>query len=275
MPVSLGNSALRIFGACFLCAFALAHPAPSSAQAPSPLGSPALQPVSTPRAEPNTTIVIGFLGGHVDRANSAHAEVQLAKKLRDQFGSNIDAEVFENRRYSDAYKRILVLLDTDHDGTLSVAEKGRARIVLYGHSWGAAAVLALARELKSIGVPVRLTIQVDSVAHFGQNDSIIPPNVAKAVNFYQPQGRIHGEPTITPDDPTHTQILGNFRFDYSQNARSCEGYPWWDRYLMRGHILIECDPKVWSQVESLIRSELVPATNASSDASTTPANTKP
>lgn len=256
MPVSLGNSAIRIFGALALSAFALIYAAPCSAQTSSTLAAPVLHSVDSSRAEPGTTIVIGFLGGHVDRANSAHAEVRLAQKLREEFGSGIDAETFENRRYNDAYNRILALLDTDHDGHLSPDEKRRARIILYGHSWGAAAVLALARQLRDTGIPVRLTVQVDSVPHFGQNDSVIPPNVAKAVNFYQPQGHIHGEPVITPDDPARTQILGNFRFDYSLETRPCEGYPWWDRYLMKGHIQIECDPKVWSQVESLIRAEL-------------------
>jgi pimeloyl-ACP methyl ester carboxylesterase len=259
MPVSLGNSATRILSAFVLSAFALICPTPSSAQTSSGLASPALLPVSASHAETGTPIVIGFLGGHVDHTNVRHAEVQLAQKLRDEFGSGINAETFENRRYPEAYDRIVSLLDTDKDGHLSAEEKRRARIILYGHSWGAAAVVALARELQAHGIPVRLTVQVDSVAHFGQDDSVIPPNVAKAVNFYQLQGPIRGKALITPGDPTHTQILGNFRFDYSPDAPACTGYPWWDRYLMKGHIEIECDPKVWSQVESLIRAELLPA----------------
>lgn len=270
MPVSLGNSALRIFGACVLGALALMYPVRTSAQSESVLASPAPPAVSesTPHAEADTAIVIGFLGGHVDRANANHVEVQLAQKLRTEFGPSIDAETFENRRYLDAYKRILTLLDADHDGTLSITEKSRARIILYGHSWGAAAVLALARQLQQDAIPVQLTIQVDSVPHFGQDDSVIPGNVAKAVNFYQPQGRIHGEAVIKPDDPAHTQILGNFRFDYPLDQQTCAGYPWWDRYLMKGHIQIECDPKVWSQVENLIRAELPPVVAAPDHAAT-------
>lgn len=274
MPVSFENSAIRIFGAFVLSVFVRLYPVPSSAQTASTLAAPALHSVDSSHPEPDTTIVIGFLGGHVDRANTVHAEVQLAQKLREEFGPTIDAETFENRRYNEAYNRILTRLDTDRDGHLSADEKRHARIILYGHSWGGAAVLALARQLRNIGIPVRLTVQVDSVPHFGQNDSVIPPNVAKAVNFYQPQGHIHGEPVITPDDPAQTQILGNFRFDYSLNTRPCEGYPWWDRYLMKGHIQIECDPRVWSQVESLIRAELsagptdpTVASNAASGAS--------
>jgi len=268
--------AAALFVFSWLCAAA------SLAQSPSI--SPADRPISTSlataagggdtaaSAPANTDkpIVIGFLGGHVDRANSHHLEVQLAQKLRDEFGASITAETFENRHYPDAYNRILTLLDTDRDGRLSPEEKNRARIILYGHSWGGAAVLALARRLRAIGIPVCLTIQVDSVAHFGQDDSRIPPNVAKAVNFYQPQGPIRGESAIQPDDPVHTEIVGNFRFDYSPDQRTCPGYPWWDRYFMKGHIQIECDPKVWSQVESLIRTELPAAATTSATALPSP-----
>lgn len=269
MPASaLGTTTFRKFLrdshlllVCSVAALALlAFSACSSAQT-----SPALQPVSAsradaPRADSANTIVIGFLGGHVDHANPHHIEVQLANKLRDEFGAGVDVETFENRRYTEAYDRILTLLGSNRDGRPSSDEKRRARIILYGHSWGAAAVVALARELESSGIPVRLTVQVDSIPHFGQDDSVIPANVAKAANFYQSQGTFRGEPAIKPADPAHTQILGNFRFDYSSSTFVCEGFPWWDRYFMKAHTEIECDPKVWSQVENLIRAELPPAT---------------
>jgi hypothetical protein len=280
MPVSLGKSALRIFGAAVFLTFALIFPAPSDAQneaalAPGP-ASPIFAPTSRAETHPDTTIVIGFLGGHVDHANSVHAEVQLVQKLREQIGSSIDAETYENRRYMDAYNHILALLDTDRDGTLSADEKRHARIILYGHSWGAAAVLALARQLQSNDIPVRLTIQVDSVPHFGQDDSIVPSNVAKAANFYQLRGSVHGQPAITAADAAHTQILGNFRFDYSHSPVVCEGYPWWNHYFMKSHTAIECDPKVWSQVEALIRAELPFSPSSPSVASNaSPATSKP
>jgi pimeloyl-ACP methyl ester carboxylesterase len=261
MPAGLGNSVARNLPRnlrllVFCSAVLLLFSARSSAQT-----SPALQPINSSHTGADATIVIGFLGGHVDRANSHHVEVQLAQKLRDEFGSGIHAEIFENRRYPDAYNRILEMLDTDRDGRLSADEKRRAHIILYGHSWGAAAVLALARQLETEGIPVQLTVQVDSVAHFGQDDSTIPPNVAKAANFYQPQGTVRGQPAIKAADPSRTEILGNFRFDYSAHPVACEGYPWWNRYFMKSHTEIECDPRVWSQVESLIRAELLSATS--------------
>jgi len=41
---------------------------------------------------------------------------------------------------------------------------------------------------------------------------------------------------------------------------ACHAYPWYNRLLFKGHTAIECDPKVWSQIETLIQSRL-PLTN--------------
>ena len=65
-------------------------------------------------------------------------------------------------------------------------------------------------------------------------------------------------PAISAADPDRTEIVGNFRFDYTANPIQCEGYPWFDRVLVKAHTEIECDPKVWNQVESLIYSKLPP-----------------
>jgi hypothetical protein len=89
---------------------------------------------------------------------------------------------------------------------------------------------------------------------------VIPTNVGQAVNFYQPDGIVHGRPVIRAADPAKTEIVGNFRFDYKANPISCQGYPWFDRVLVKAHTEIECDPKVWNQVESLIYSKLAPET---------------
>ena len=101
-----------------------------------------------------------------------------------------------------------------------------------------------------------LTIQVDSVPKIFQNDAIIPANVVQAVNFYQTNGHLHGQPEIRAADPTRTHIIGNFRFDYERSAYNCSEYPWYDRVFSKAHTQIECDPSVWKQVESLIRTEL-------------------
>jgi hypothetical protein len=80
-------------------------------------------------------------------------------------------------------------------------------LILYGQSFGGAAVVKLARELEVMGVPVLLTVQVDSV---GRGDGIIPANVARAANLFQRNGLfIRGEPKIRAQDPSRTTIIGN------------------------------------------------------------------
>jgi hypothetical protein len=87
--------------------------------------------------------------------------------------------------------------------------------------------------------------------------------VAQAINFYQLDGLLHGQRQIVAADPLHTQILGNIQLDYKTNHVNCDGYPWFARTFMRPHIEIESDPKVWNEVESLIRSKLPPASVSS------------
>jgi hypothetical protein len=202
------------------------------------------------------TIVIGFVGGFVKHDDSVHSVVQVAEHLRRDYPSGVYIEVIENHHADKALAGIVRLVDTDHDGKLSTEEKRNARIVLYGHSWGASQAITLARELEKQGIPVLLTVQVDSVAKPGENDKVIPVNVAEAANFYQLNGFLHGEREIRAADPARTHIIGNFRFDYAGNPLDCKQYPWYNRVFMRAHTEIECDPKVWNQVESLIQSKL-------------------
>lgn len=214
---------------------------------------PAAEPTQ-PKAPP--VIVIGFVGGFVKHDNAVHSEVQLATRLRQDYPSGVQVEVFENHRREKAHEQILRVLDMDKDGALSAEEKQRARIIIYGHSWGASETVTLARELEKDGIPVLLTIQVDSISKSNENDMMIPTNVSQAANFYQPDGLLRGRPEIRPADAARTQIVGNFRFDYKALPVSCPFYPWFDRLFMKSHVEIECDPRVWNQVESLIRAKL-------------------
>ncbi len=204
---------------------------------------------------------MGFVGGFVRHNDSVHQEVQLAARLQKDY-PGVDVSVFANHVGRRAHEQILRLLDTDHDGTLSAAEKRNARVILYGHSWGASEAVTTARTLQKDGVPVLLTIQVDSVSKPGNDDRFIPANVARAVNFYQLDGLLHGQRRIVAIDPLRTRILGNFQSDYRTSPIRCPGYPWYARLFMKPHIEIESDPRVWNQVDSLIRSEL-PSVTAS------------
>ncbi|HEX3820903.1 MAG TPA: hypothetical protein VHW45_11240 [Candidatus Sulfotelmatobacter sp.] len=201
-------------------------------------------------------ILVGFVGGFVRRDNQHQGPVQLALTEQRDLPKNSFVRVFENRHRKQAYRTILRLLDHDHDGNLSKDEKSQAHIILFGHSWGASAVVLLARELKQAGVPVLLTVQVDSVSKPWQHDDIIPDNVMAAVNFYQPNGFIHGRRQIRAADQSKTQILGNYRFDYHETPVKCEGSSWFDRTFTPDHVQSDCDPRLWSQVESLVRQRI-------------------
>jgi len=205
---------------------------------------------------PPTAIVVGFVGGFVHHDDRVHTEVQLVERLREEFAPGVAVQLFENHNGSEAHKAVLRLLHANRGGAPSVEEKQNAHIIIFGHSWGASEAVELARKLQKDGVPVILTIQVDSVSKPGENDTLIPANVAQAVNFYQQDGWLHGKPEIRAADATRTRILGNFRSSYAQQSMVCGQYPWYDRLLMKPHTQIECDPQVWSQVESLIRTNL-------------------
>ena len=206
-------------------------------------------------AQVPSTIVIGFVGGFVRHDNPHHGPVVLARRIQRSVPKDTYVQVFENRHRRSAYLKILDLLDRDRDGTLSEAEKAQARIILVGQSWGASAAVTLARELDRLGIPVLLTVQVDSVAKWWQNDSVIPDNVTAAVNFYQPHGLIHGRREIVAADPGKTQILGNYRFDYRKTPVKC-GTSWSDRLFTPSHMQSECDPNLWGQVADLVQQRI-------------------
>ena len=198
-------------------------------------------------------IVVGFVGGMVNPNNSTHTEVQLAMRLRRDYDSAVRVLMFANRQGEQARQQVLRLLDP------RPSARRKARIVIFGHSWGASETVTLARSLGTLGIPVLLTVQVDSVRKHGENDGTIPANVVEAVNFYQQDGLLHGRKEIRAADPSRTQILGNFRSDYRDHTIDCQGYPWYARMFMKPHIEIESDPGVWRRVEDLIRSLLPPS----------------
>lgn len=201
-------------------------------------------------------IVIGFMGGRIRADNTVHREASFAAQLQRDYPGEVRAEVFANRDGRRAYQEVLRLLDANHDGVLSSTEKRRARIVIYGHSWGASETVSLARRLGRDGIPVLLTAQVDSVAKKGEQDEYIPANVIQAANFYQVTGLLHGRRTIHAVDPAKTKIVGSFQLEYRDHHVQCRQFPWYARAFMRPHIEIENDPRVWNRIETMIQAEL-------------------
>jgi hypothetical protein len=117
--------------------------------------------------------------------------------------------------------------------------------------------VTLARRLNQLGIPVLLTIQIDSVKKLNENDGSIPPNVREAVNFYESEGLLHGRSSIRAMDPKQTTILGNYEMSYREHPVSCAGYPWFARTFMKPHIEIENDPAVWERIVALIQTKVM------------------
>jgi hypothetical protein len=210
---------------------------------------------------PAPSIVIGFLGGFTKANNAKRPEVLFATYLREHYAPDVHAEVFSNRNEKGALNYVLRLLDTNFDGSVSDQEKKRAKIIIYGHSWGASETAAFARELGQRSIPVLLTIQLDIISKYGQEPVEISPNVESAVNFYQPRGPLHGRTTIIASDPARTKILGNFRMTYGRRSVNCANYPWFVRTFNKPHHEIENDANVWDQVALLIDSEMLGASS--------------
>ncbi|BDC49638.1 hypothetical protein F183_A19540 [Bryobacterales bacterium F-183] len=196
------------------------------------------------------TTIVGLLGGF-EKAHDPHRGVRkLILKLQDTAG--VDAESFSNHKPRQAMRYILQSLDANHDGKLDGTEKTNARVILFGQSLGGSRVVALARGLRKKGIPVLLTVQIDSV---GLRDGRIPDNVRSAANFYQKEIlTFRGEDEIRATDPAKTTILLNQRFFYPPLLPSYSKPESWARRKLGGaHAKLEADPILWAEVEMLIR----------------------
>jgi hypothetical protein len=244
---------------------AVAPPRPEGANAlPAPQDAAKVLPSGTADAEAGAAlrgaapiIVIGFVGGYVRHDNGVHSVVQIAERLRKAYPEGVAVLVFENHHRAEAHQEILRLLSGNQTGKPTDEEKKNAKIIIYGHSWGGSETVTLARQLEKDGIPVLLTVQVDSVRKRHEDDGTIPVNVAEAANFYQLDGFLHGRNEIVAEDPARTEILGNYHFQYKEHPITCDSpYPWYNRLFMKAHTEIECDPNVWDKVQALIRSKL-------------------
>jgi hypothetical protein len=212
-----------------------------SAQRLSDLAVPAPLP-------PGSTLVIGFLGGF-ERWNDDRRSV---RRLALELGARPDvyAVSISNHRRDVALRLIQRALDVNRNRSLEPEERSAARIVLYGQSWGGATAVDIARKLDRLGVPVLLTVQVDSV---GLHDNLIPPNVRAAVNFYQHDWfTIQGRGEIRAADPANTRILGNYGTSYFLRPVDERNESWPRRTFGGSHAKMEQDPIVWNLVERYI-----------------------
>lgn len=210
-----------------------------------------LSDLTTPTPIPqNDVLVIGFMGGRDAWNNETVGVGRMAKRLREMNLQGVHVETFENLRRELAVEFVEKALDRKQDGKLDGEELASARIIVYGQSFGGAAVVKFARQLQTLGIPVMLTVQVDSV---GRACDVVPSNVEVAANLYQDNGMfIHGAHPIRAEDPAKTRILGDYRFDYREKPVDISAVPWYKKLLREDHTRMDHDPDVWNKVEDLI-----------------------
>ena len=197
-------------------------------------------------------LILGFMGGREPWNNHKRGCRKLALKLRSMDLPGVQVETIENKKRDLAIELILNAFDRNQDGDLDKTERSTARLILYGQSFGGAAVVKLARQLQELDIPVLLTVQINSV---GIGDGIIPSNVSLAANLFQRNGWIiRGEPSIRAEDPRKTQVIANFEFDYSEKAIDLSEVSWFKRLFRTAHTKMDFDPDVWSEVEKMILS---------------------
>jgi hypothetical protein len=212
----------------------------------------AMKDLSIPTPLPEgSTLILGFLGG-LDRWNDPERGVRkVALDIRAMRLPNVYAETLAHFRHREAKRLVLAAFDANRNKKLDPEERSRVKLILYGQSLGGGEVVRLAKDLRKAGVTVDLTVQVDSVSM--RRDGHIPPNVKRAVNFYQKEVlTVRGEDYIQAMDPRQTKILGNFRFRYPVWSL----YPLPEMSLRRvfggGHARMEADPLLWAQIKGLI-----------------------
>jgi hypothetical protein len=195
-------------------------------------------------------LILGFMGGREPWNNADRNVRKLALKLRAMNDPAVHVETVENKKRALAIELIRNAFDINRDGKLAERERASIRLIIYGQSFGGAAVVKLARQLKEMDIPVALTVQVDSI---GRGDKMIPSNVVQAANLFQQNGWfIRGEPKIRADDPARTRIIGNFEFDYSHKKIDVSRVPFMKKAFRVAHTRMEYDPDVWTKVEELI-----------------------
>ena len=210
--------------------------------------------LSTPSpVPPGACVTIGFLGGLDAWNDPSKGARRFALELRDA-GAGRYAETLENRRLDVATALVWRSLDADRDGSLSPAERERARWVIYGQSLGGGSATGLAWRMASMDVPVELLLLLDSVSWY---DEPVPANVRVAAALFQDDGWvIAGENEMEIVDPARTtRILEEYDFDRPPGSEiSLVGVPWSKLAFRVAHSRMDRDPRVWERARALVLS---------------------
>jgi hypothetical protein len=161
-------------------------------------------------------VVVGYVGGLDVPGNPISGIIQIRNRLQNLNHPDLCVATFSAYTWLNGYRWLMKRIAFDKEKESSGGPMTQdAKVIVYGHSLGGWATLALSRRLAKRNIPVELTVQVDSV---GFTDATVPPNVKEAANYFRratlpPYGRAK----IYAEDAGKTQILGNFEIDHADH----------------------------------------------------------
>lgn len=158
--------------------------------------------------EANCKIVyLGVVGALETANNSRSGVVQIREMLNQPAHGDVCAKTFSPYSWRSGLHYVLKHFPS-HSGVLTQNELDHApKIILVGHSMGGWAVILMARNLKSKGIPVELSIQVDSV---GITDKTVPSNVKTAAIFHARDILVFiTTKEIRAEEPRKTRLAAN------------------------------------------------------------------
>lgn len=126
--------------------------------------------------ENKVPVQVYFLtGGPID--GFSHETVKIIKEKTLDSGKSLNIPVRFERHWFTRWRSVSKKIQANH---------GRSKVVLIGHSWGAAGAVQLAKDLFKKNIPVDLLVTIDTVSVAGiSKASAIPANVRVNYNFYQ------------------------------------------------------------------------------------------
>jgi hypothetical protein len=174
----------------------------------------------------------GFVGAMESPNRKGSGVVQIRDALRGSAYPDVCSDSFIPLSWESCRNWILRQFPA-HSGPFTQAEIDDApRIILIGHSTGGWAMLKVARDLRDKGIPVELTVQLDSV---GITDYTVPSNVKRSAIFHaRDLLMLLTTKSIRMEDPQRTKLVANI---VVKNA---------------SHLSITCDPRVKNLVLSTI-----------------------
>jgi hypothetical protein len=156
---------------------------------------------------PCKIVYAGFVGALETAGRKGSGIVQIRDVLRGPEYSDVCAESFIPIAWNSGLNWILKHFPS-HPGPLTSAELANVpSVILVGHSTGGWAMLTVARDLRDKGIPIELTVQIDSV---GFTDYTVPRNVKSGAIFHAwDMLMLMTTKTLRAEDPAHTKIVAN------------------------------------------------------------------